>query len=187
MNKSALLSAALAIALSGCSGYNFRDAINVGGWMDKPAQQNLDPIQLNQQAETAYRSGDKASAAQLWEQAAQAGNADAQYKLFVLYRKGDGVAQNEQQSLHWLNESAKQGYKPAVYALSGVYLTQGNIKQAVPMLQNLANADYPPALFHLGVMLVRGDGVQQNKKLGLQLIQRSAAAGFPPAQKALQK
>jgi len=58
-------------------------------------------------------------AAGLFRQAAEAGNAEAQYALSVMYRTGAGQVQNSQLADVWLRRAAAQHYQPALDKLSG--------------------------------------------------------------------
>ena len=44
---------------------------------------------------------------------AQAGNAEAQYNLGVMYANGDGVKQSEGRATYWYCKAAEQGNKTA--------------------------------------------------------------------------
>lgn len=57
---------------------------------------------------------DLEKAAELFSQAAEAGNAKAQYALSVMYATGAGKPVDATLSLQWLKKSAAQGYAPAV-------------------------------------------------------------------------
>ncbi|MBV7435577.1 sel1 repeat family protein [Cardiobacteriaceae bacterium TAE3-ERU3] len=179
MMKKYMLIGAVALVLGACGGNANKD-------MTDTAQQN-NPEALLVQAQEAYESGDKAAAIEAWKMAAEAGNAAAQHNLSVVYRTGDGAAQDEQMALDFLVKSAEQGYVPAVYDMGSFYLQQGDATQAAPLFQAAAEQGYAPAQFNLGVMLVRGDGVEQNKDVGIALIQQAAQQGFAPAQQALQQ
>jgi len=50
-------------------------------------------------------------ARQWWEQAAAQGNAAAQFNLGVLYKKGQGVPQNNATARKWFEKAAAQGYE----------------------------------------------------------------------------
>ena len=52
---------------------------------------------------------------------AEAGDAQAQFALGVMYATGDGVAQNEQEALNWVRLAAEQGHAEAQYELGGAY------------------------------------------------------------------
>ena len=56
-----------------------------------------------------------------YKQAAQAGNADAQYSLAVAYEYGMGVSKNETVALQWYQKSAKQDHANAQSRLGLAY------------------------------------------------------------------
>ncbi|WP_296058743.1 tetratricopeptide repeat protein [uncultured Amphritea sp.] len=57
-------------------------------------------------------------AAGLFKQAAEAGNAEAQYALSVMYQTGVGQAQDDRMAQQWLMRSAAQNYPPAINKLA---------------------------------------------------------------------
>ena len=59
-----------------------------------------------------------AEAARLFMQSAEAGDAEAQYAIAVMYRTGKGQPQDREQSLAWLKRSAGQNYPAAVAAMA---------------------------------------------------------------------
>ena len=74
--------------------------------------------------------------------AAKAGDADAQYRLAMLYRNGDSSAKQIKESLEWQRKAAEAGNVEAQYGLgllyaNGQYVKQDN-KKAVDWLQKAA-------------------------------------------------
>ncbi len=65
------------------------------------------------QAKTAFASGDKAKAVQLFTNAAQAGHAESQYQLGLMYMKGWGVGRNVKDAYRWLNLAEQSGHSLA--------------------------------------------------------------------------
>ena len=61
-------------------------------------------------------------AAASFEQAAKQGNADAQYKLGVMYENGQGVEQDYRRAAQWYEKAALQGHAQAQYQLGNLYL-----------------------------------------------------------------
>lgn len=57
----------------------------------------------------------------LYEESAENGNMDAQYKLGLLYLTGNGALQDFAEAAKWLKLSAEQGYGPAQYELGMIY------------------------------------------------------------------
>jgi TPR repeat protein len=64
--------------------------------------------------------------------AAKLGNANAQYNLGLMYRKGLGVPQDNMTAVKWYRLAAEQGYAIAQYNLGTMYgLGQGVIQDNV--------------------------------------------------------
>src|SRR5438270_3898019 len=95
---------------------------------------------------------------------AEAGNADAQYKLAAAYLNGEGVARDGKQGVEWLQKAAKLDHPGAQLALSTFFLRGGgqNIpkdpKQGLLWLEKAANHGYAPAEYNLGLLYQDGDG-----------------------------
>lgn len=71
------------------------------------------------------------------QQAADSGDAPAQFHLSVMYAMGWGVGKNEAESLKWLQASVKQGYPPAEYALGSHYAAGAGVPQDNETAQRL--------------------------------------------------
>src|SRR5690349_19977542 len=56
---------------------------------------------------------DYTKAAEAFRRAADQGNVDAQFNLAVMYSKGRGVPQNNQEAAHWYRMAADQGDVPS--------------------------------------------------------------------------
>ncbi len=73
---------------------------------------------------------------------AEKGNAEAQAKLGELYRKGEGVAQNFQESAKWLHKAAEKGIADAQLKLGELYAdgkgVAQNAQESVKWLQRAA-------------------------------------------------
>lgn len=61
---------------------------------------------------------DISRAGELFQVAAEGGDAEAQYALSVMYETGVGRPKNSDTSMHWLRMSAEQHYQPAVTKLA---------------------------------------------------------------------
>ena len=62
----------------------------------------------------AYNRDDFATALREWTPLAEQGDADAQYNLGVMYRKGHGVPQDKVYAHIWYNIAATSGNKKAI-------------------------------------------------------------------------
>lgn len=70
------------------------------------------------QALDAQARGDFKTAANLWQQLANDGDAIAQYNLALLYKQGEGVNVDENMSNYWLTMAARQGMVQAYQRLN---------------------------------------------------------------------
>lgn len=60
---------------------------------------------------------------QLYQESAEKGDSDAQYKLGLLYLTGNGALQDFAEAARWLKLAAEQGYALAQYELGLIYRT----------------------------------------------------------------
>jgi hypothetical protein len=67
------------------------------------------------------RLDDHHFAVQLYEESAENGDSDAQYKLGLLYLTGNGALQDFAEAAKWLRLAAEQGYALAQYELGLIY------------------------------------------------------------------
>lgn len=105
-------------------------------------------------------------------EAAQKGNASAQYSIGWAYSQGDGVEKNMNEAISWMLKAANQDYSPAMLAL-GVFYVQGtgigtNDWEAVKWLKRLVDkkeddAIYAGGLYMLGLCELNGRGIQKNE------------------------
>jgi len=143
-----------------------------------------------------------------WLVAASSGNAEAQYRLGMLYKKGVGeVAKSQFDAMMWLEKAAAQGHVKACYHL-GVLYTYGdgpslNGETIVPgdsfwqrdekkaqayfeiafrELQKMAAEDDADALLWLSSMYKFGYGVAKDEIKAQQLLKQAAELGNPIAE-----
>ena len=69
----------------------------------------------------AYEQQDYATALEKWQTLAEAGNAEAQNNLGILYDNGQGVAQDYGKARAWWEKAATQGDAGAQYNLGVLY------------------------------------------------------------------
>ena len=62
-------------------------------------------------------------------QAAEQGNAAAQYNLGVMYLNGLGVRQDEAEAFRWFRQAADQGYAQAQNNLGAMYAEGRGVRQ----------------------------------------------------------
>ena len=136
-------------------------------------------------AAQAATKGDKITAAKHLQNAANLGDAVAQYNLGVAYASGDGVVANEKTAIDLWTKAANQGYSAAQYELALYYLNKKQAAKAAPLLKALADNGDPAASYNYAMMLAKGDGVKKNEQESRRYLSQSAAQGFPPAQQML--
>ena len=62
-------------------------------------------------------------------QAAEQGDAEAQFNLGKMYDKGQGVRQDDVQAVQWYRRAAEQGYAKAQYNLGVMYANGEGVRQ----------------------------------------------------------
>jgi len=140
---------------------------------------------------------------------AEAGDADAQFLLGLLYYVGDGVTKDDAKAADWFRKAAAQGhagaqnYVPAE-AVKGLQkaATQGDAEaqfnlgrryslgkdvakdyaKAFEWFQKAAKQGHPNGEFFLGSAYILGQGVQKDSAKAFEWFQKAAAQGVVGAQ-----
>ncbi len=132
---------------------------------------------------------DQAQAAGLFQKAADLGQLDAMYELYLAYKDGRGVARDEHKATVWLTQAAKAGNPMAQHAFGRSFAhppfdaVQGqrepkNMPEAVHWYQLSAEQGYSRAQYDLGLCYAEGDGVEQDEEKGLELLRAAADQGY---------
>ncbi len=99
-------------------------------------------------------------------QAAEKGQAVAQYRLGTLYERGQGVAADPAKAVHWYELSANQGNRKAMHNLAVSYasgaLGKKDMAEAARWFAKAAVLGLSDSQFNLAVLYERGDGVPQS-------------------------
>lgn len=142
--------------------------------------------------EDAHRSleaGQLVDAARRYSALADAGNAEAQFRLGLMYFTGRGVPENEKRAYDLLLKAANQGHLPAMLQLANV-LTFG---QQIPNLISdpdseaakwyfqAASAGSAEAQYSLGVLFQTGKGVVRSPEEALYWMRQAAKNGHDGA------
>jgi hypothetical protein len=90
-----------------------------------------DPEAMRQWGSEQYCKGDYSVAFEYFTKAAELGNAEAHYKLAVLYHDGEGVEKDERKAMHHLEEAAIGGHPTARYNLGVLEVKNGRNERAV--------------------------------------------------------
>jgi TPR repeat protein len=143
----------------------------------------------------AYEKEDYSTALQEWVPLAQQGNANAQYRLALMYEIGDGVDQNYKTAVKWHKLAAEQGHVFAQSKLGFIFSGGGsgeyfegvplNYETAVKWYELAAKQGDLYAQVSLGEMYERGQGVTQNFETARKLYKLAAEKGDDGARAAL--
>ena len=119
---------------------------------------------------------DKELAAKLYIKAADAGNAKAMCNIGVLYSYGHGVEQDFAKAAEWYKKSAEAGYSRGMtnYAVA---LRDGKGVERNPNLavEWFRRSGSPRAKRHLGIMMLEGNGIPQDRNGAMELLEDASA------------
>jgi TPR repeat protein len=134
---------------------DINDAMELAKIGDAEAQANLG-IML--QSRGQYKQ-----AAYWYQQAAQAGVANAEYNMGTLYFNGEGVPQDYAKAHQWFMRAARRGNKNAEFQLAMTYFTGQGVnkdpQQEIHWYEKAARQGLPAAAYNLGVIYNNGDEV----------------------------
>ena len=123
-----------------------------------------------QDAMEAYRNGNYLYAYDEFRVLALNGDASAQYRLGVMYEKGQGIPQDDSQAAVWYLKAAIQDDSRAQFAIAEMYAkgqgVQKNEKQALMWYTEAADHGFPKAQYLIGLMYAKGQGVPQDLVVG---------------------
>jgi localization factor PodJL len=99
-------------------------------------------------------------------QAAEKGQAVAQYRLGTVYERGQGVPVDTVKAAHWYEMAANQGNRKAMHNLAVSYAGgasgRKNMAEAARWFAKAAALGLSDSQFNLAVLYERGDGVPQS-------------------------
>ncbi len=114
-------------------------------------------------------------------QAAEKGQAVAQYRLGTLYERGQGVAADATKAAHWYTLAAAQGNRKAMHNLAVAYASGAgvtkNMVESARWFAKAAALGLSDSQFNLAVLYERGEGVPQSLVDAYKWYSIAAAAG----------
>jgi TPR repeat protein len=123
-----------------------------------------------------------ADAFRLQQVAAERGNADAMFELYVLLSTGRGTARDEAAGLDWCHKAGDAGSARAMSNLGGFYATgngvEKNEERAVYWYDKAAHAGNGKAAATLGVMHWLGDGAPEDRSKAKQYFELAEEHDF---------
>jgi TPR repeat protein len=137
----------------------------------------------------AFQNKDYAAARREWTEAANLGQAVAQYNLGMLYSKGLGVTKNPEEAYRWLRLAAEQGQVDAQFQVGlmrekGVGVRQ-DYTQAQVWFTLAAERGDSEAEVSLAELYDEGHGVQKDLARAVYWYKLAAEQGLPEAQSRL--
>ncbi len=139
---------------------------------------------------SAYQSNNLPLAYKEFFAAAQAGHADSQFNVALMYEQGIGIGKDEKEAIVWYRKAAEQGQAAAQYNLAVLYEngrgTEIDFSKANEWYRKASAQGDPLAIGNLGMLYLRGQGVKENKVAGVALLMASATLDPSPQNHAKQ-
>ena len=158
-------------------------------WLKKSAIEANDPRAMESLAQTQLdlrsryitqvRDLDSIeSGVELRKKAAQLGEPDAQYNLFIHYYNGYHMPVNKTEAIRWLKASAESGHSAGQYELGRNYLDgwgdlPRDTQKGVSLYMASAQSGYPRAIMALGACYFGGVGVEKNVAIALEWFKKA--------------
>ena len=157
------------------------DLVEVVSGVDAVASERGQPEHADkQQFHSEHVSGEVSDIIKLSE-AAERGDCEAQIRMGMRFRNGDGVAKDHQQALRWFRMSADQGCAEGLDNVGLMHLSGWGVPVdfgiAAAYFKASAAQDHAQALFNLGNCHFSGQGVEQDYAMAIECWQRAADMG----------
>ena len=163
----------------------------------RPPRGRAEPNALTSPAHACYALGNmmwqglvvprnQASARQLWQAAADAGNAAAELALAVIHLEGDSVKADAIKGMNLLRSAVDKGHAPALARLGQEFETglrvPADVAQAVSLLTRASAAGNAHGTYRLAWMHRIGKGVKHDMARCVALLAQAAEGEFAQAQ-----
>ena len=138
-----------------------------------------------QQAEADWTAGRFDKAVARLRPLAEAGNAEAQYRLGLAHAQGRGVARDPLTALAWWHKAGIQGNPDAQYQLGEAYLAGNGVEEdaglASAWLARASAREHAGATYRLATLYEAGPD-EARRRSALVLLERAAQQGHAEAQ-----
>ena len=148
----------------------------------QPPPPPVDAAELVRRANAYYNKKQYSDAVPLYKQAAEKGNATAQYILGGCYYNAYGVAKDDKQAIVWFRKAAEQGNANAQNSLGYCYEEIKDYNQAVLWYTKSAGQGNAEAQNRLGNCYLNGNGVAQDHNQAVYWFKKAAEQGLANAQ-----
>jgi TPR repeat protein len=147
---------------------------------------------MSEQEPVATFNPDRLRAEAALRKAAKAGNAEAQFRLGVMFGNGDGVGLDYEQAREWFEKAAAQGHESALITLAWMYANGTGVAvdedRARELYLEAAQAGSAKAQYVAGTMYRFAQyGVNKDMEEAVKWYLKAADQGMPTAQFALGK
>lgn len=129
-----------------------------------------------------YQSGVFSHAVEIWKLLAEAGNAEAQFNLSVMYEQGRGVDADPAKAKYWNDQALKSQYPPALHNQALALLAVKQNDAAVALLRTSADKKFPASLYTLGKIYQLGIGLDEDPAAAFKYVRMAAQDKFANAQ-----
>ncbi len=142
--------------------------------------------ELTSLAEEHWNNEEYEEAAELYLEAAEQGDAYAQYAIGFCYDNGTGTNQDYRKALKWYRKAAEQENADAQYSLGCCYLLGNGVekceKEGVRWFRKAAEQGHAGAQCALGYCYEKGIGIEQSYNEAVKLYRMAAEQGYAIAQ-----
>ena len=171
---------------------------------DEQAAELLDAIHEEQRDEafelgvSCHEQGDYTQAFQYFHTAAQLGLPNAQFSLALCYFEGEGVEQDLDMAILWVERASEQGFEAAAellellkaakahpFDLGVACYEKGHYTQAVQHFRTAAEQGIAEAQFNLALCYSQGKGVEESQSEAVRWYRAAAEQGDQKAAEAL--
>ena len=105
-----------------------------------------DPAVLSNKGEECYNEGNYDKALKYWTKAAELGDAEAHFRLGLMYGEGEGVEKDLEKEVYHNEKAAIGGHPNARYNLAFIEAENGNMERAVKHMIIAANLGYDKSM-----------------------------------------
>jgi uncharacterized protein len=163
-------------------------------WFQKAVDEKNSPLGQANLALVYESQGQSQRAIALYEEAANQGSVDAMIQLYTIYWEGQEVPTNRVKAIEWITKAGNTGnayaefmvgyhYETRRWEYHGAQLvyTSPHWPEAFHWYRLSAKQNWPAGQYHLGMLYLRGKGVEIDEARGLELVRAAVDQGLPDA------
>ena len=145
------------------------------------------PSQMYQCGIVEYEKGQYVKALSAWKRAAGAGSSEADFRIGLLYARGEGVVRSIPDAVIWYERAANKGHVEAQYRLGTIYFdgAKPGPSSASQWFESASQRDGEAARRTLNALFPNGITVEQNLEAAVRWMRAAANSGMAEAQATL--